>query len=358
MEKVSIIIPVFNAEQYLSQCIESLIKQTYKNIEIILVNDGSTDNSLEICKKYGAKDNRIKIYSIKNSGVSIARNKGVSISSGKYITFVDSDDWVETNMLEFAIMKLKETESDIVIWSYFKNYYNDELMLSLIPGGDQVFEENKDILYLKSIYSMYGEEKVAESVSAGTVWGKLYTRDFIIKNNLKFNPSLTRSQDTVFSINAFSHAKKISYFDKSLYHYRINNSSTTSGTRFIQDTQKPFNLLLDEFEFFIEKNDKNNKSYEDALDARTIQVLMWHLEHNYFHNEFPKGIFQRRKEIIKLINKEPYRSALLNARYNQLPLTKKQKTLASLFGNRLIITFYLIYILHKQYGKMRSRKYE
>src|SRR5699024_1555316 len=106
-----------------------------------------------------------------------------------------------------------------------------------------------------------------------------------------------RAQDIVFAINAFKHANKISYIDESLYHYRINSSSTTSGTRFISDTEKPFNLLLDELELFIKKNGKEeNENYYKAFNARTVQVLGWHLEHNFFHAKFKGGIFKRKFE--------------------------------------------------------------
>lgn len=356
MDKVSIIVPVYNAEKYLSHCIESLSNQTYKNIEIILVNDGSTDDSLKICEKYAEKDNRIRLHNIKNSGVSTARNIGIGIATGTYITFVDSDDWAEPNMLEFAVTKIKETESDIVIWSCFKNYYNNELRISMIPGGDKVFEGSKDILYLKSIHAMYGEEKITDSVSTGSVWCKLYRKEIITRNNLKFNTYLTRAQDTVFSINAFKYANKISYFDKNLYHYRINNSSTTSGTRYIPDTEKPFNLLLDEFEVFIKKHIKNeSRDYYRALNARTIQVLKWHLDHNFFHANYSGRIWNRRKAINDLISEEPYKTALIKVDYNILP--KKEKVMTILFKSKMILVFYYIYKLQNKFEMKRNRKY-
>lgn len=356
MGKVSVIVPVYNASSYIPQCIESLLNQTYQNIEIILINDGSTDDSLSICESYAEKDRRIIVHSIKNSGVSTARNVGMNIATGDYITFVDSDDWAELNMLEYAVTKLKKTESDIVIWSYFKNYYKNEVKLPLIPGGNQVFDHEKDILYLKAIYGRYDENIViTEGVSVGTVWCKLYKKDLLDKNNLKFIPALTRAQDTVFSINAFSYAKKISYFDENLYHYRISNSSTTSGTRFIQDTKKPFNLLLDEYKKFIQKQG-DRKGYDVVFNARTIQVLLWHLEHYYFHDRYQKGVLNRRKEIVNLIKTEPYKTALLNVDSKFLP--KKEKVMSMLLKRKLVLTFYLIYTLHGKVEKFRNRRYE
>src|SRR5690625_983787 len=158
MAKVSIIVPIYNTEKYLRECIESLQNQTYNNIEIILVDDGSIDNSLSISQEYANKDKRIILKSIKNSGVSTARNIGLNLVSGNYIMFVDSDDWLEKNTVDVAVQKLKETQSDIIIWSYFKNFYNKELRKSLVPGKSRSFDndEEKEILYLKSIYSKYG----------------------------------------------------------------------------------------------------------------------------------------------------------------------------------------------------------
>src|SRR5699024_9586323 len=299
---VSIIVPVYNAEDYINECIDSMLYQTFTNLEIILVNDGSTDSSAEIINQYAEQDNRIKPIHIENSGVSTARNIGLQNATGEWVIFVDSDDWIEPEMISFAVHKANETKADIVMWTYFKNYANQELRLSLLPGGDQTITDDKDLFHLKAIYSMYGEEEIKESVSSGTVWCKLYKKSLIDENNLKFKVGLTRAQDTVFSINTVEYAKKVVYYDKHLYHYRITNTSTTSGTRYIEDSEKHFNMLLDEFQSFIKKYNKGEQYYK-AFYARTIQVLMWHLKHNYFHLKFSGGLLNRRKKIINLIKK-------------------------------------------------------
>ena len=122
---ISIIMPVYNAEKYLNRSIESIMNQTYNNIEIILVNDGSTDNSLEICTSYQEKDNRIKLINQANKGVSFARNKGIDEATGDYIMFIDSDDYVEKNMIEDMVSKITEDDIDLVIsgikMDYIKN---------------------------------------------------------------------------------------------------------------------------------------------------------------------------------------------------------------------------------------------
>lgn len=355
MGKVSVIIPVYNAETYIRQCIESVLNQTYNHFEIILINDGSTDNSLSIIKEYSTKDSRVKVLSIENSGVSVARNIGIDTATGDYITFVDSDDWVEPDMLKYAVENINNTESDITIWSYYKNYYNKEIKCSFFPQTDRVFEENKEILYLKAIYGRYSKDIVTEGVSLGTTWCKLYRTDFIKNNMLKFNPQLIRAQDTIFSIYAFRYAKRISYFDKNLYHYRISNSSTTSGTRFISNTHQPFSSLLNEYKTFMKRN-KLTEKLQVAFYARTIQVLLWHLDHYYFHDQYTKGILNRRKEIINLIKSEPYKSALVHVEKRLLP--KKEKVMTILFKRKLILTFYFIIQIHNKVESYRKRRFE
>lgn len=124
---ISIIVPVYNVEKYLPQCLESLINQTYANIEIICVNDGSTDNSLEILDKYAKRDSRIIVINQKNSGVSVARNAALKIISGKYLMFVDGDDWIELNNCETAYNLIEKYNADVVMWSYIREYPNKAL---------------------------------------------------------------------------------------------------------------------------------------------------------------------------------------------------------------------------------------
>jgi len=353
MEKVSVIVPVYNAENYISDCIETLIQQTYSNIEIVIINDGSTDESYRICKQYEKIDDRIKLINIENSGVSIARNIGIENSTGNYLTFVDSDDWIELNMIEFAINKAKEDNADIVIWSYFKSFKDRELKLPLVAKTDADFTNDKSILIYKSIDSMYQQDKNIQTVSAGTTWCKLYKKSLIVENNIKFNPILTRAQDTIFSIKAFIQAKKIMYYNESLYHYRITNTSTSSGTRFIPDTLTPFNALLEEFARF--KSCVNDKAeFTKVFNIRVTKVLLWHLEHNYFHQKYRGNIMKRKKEVLNLINLDFYKFALKNVDYSELP--KKERAMVKFLKRKRILTFYIIYKLHGIVVKLKTKK--
>lgn len=354
MKKVSVIIPVYNAEVYLSNCLESIVNQTYENIEILIINDGSTDSSFEICEKYKAKDARIKLFDIENSGVSTARNIGLNHATGEYITFVDSDDWADLNMLEFAVEKIQQDKSDIVIWSYYKTFREESFKLPMVTSENRVFIDDKSLLYYKSVDSMYGQKKNEQSVSAGTVWCKLYKSELIKEHQLQFNPLLTRAQDTVFSINAFRIANKITYYNEHLYHYRITSTSTSSGTRFISDTLTPFNALLDEFQMFI-KYVEDKEQFTKVFNVRATKVLLWHLEHNYFHEKFKGNIFKRISSVSKLIKPDIYQSAIKNVEISELP--KKERTMIKFFRYNRIMSFYCLYIVHAKLFKLKSQRF-
>ena len=155
---VSIIIPAYNAEKYIEQCIDSIISQTYKNIEVIIVNDGSTDNTLAICEKYAKEDKRIKIVKKKNEGVSKARNDGIKIATGKYIMFIDSDDYIDDDYIEIMHKNIVEKKADLVVSNYTRDkngvkekiYFdlknNDDIIMNYIIDYAQAWENQIQIL--------------------------------------------------------------------------------------------------------------------------------------------------------------------------------------------------------------------
>lgn len=352
--KVSVIVPVYNNERYVAECIESILNQTHENLELILINDGSTDTSLNICEKYKILDERIKLISIQNSGVSTARNLGLKVMTGDYVTFVDSDDWIESNTLETALTNSIENNSDITIWSYFKNYKSKEVKLSLVPGENRDFvsDIDKEILYLKSIYSQYEKQTKSEDVPIGTVMCKLYKTSFIRKYNLDFNPNLIRSEDIIFALNAFRLAEKITYFDSNLYHYRINNSSMSFGYKYIQDTITPFNLLIEELKKFQVKMN-NDLTVIDMINCRIIQIITWHVRYNYFNKENTNRLLRSRKDLIKLINNTDYKDALKNVKLKNL--SKQQRLLVIFYRKKMILTYEIVRKLLELRNKFKKQ---
>lgn len=163
---ISIIVPIYNVEKYLDKCLGSIVNQTYKNIEIILVNNGSTDNSLNIAEKWKYRDNRIKVFSIDNKGVSYARNYGIKVSNGNYIAFIDSDDWIDRDMYETLIEGIIRYNADIAQCSYYVNSKDEQVLIKkdkenlLLNNAEGV----KNILTADIFFLQYGINFIKEKL--------------------------------------------------------------------------------------------------------------------------------------------------------------------------------------------------
>lgn len=211
---ISIIVPVYNVEQYLDKCIESLLKQTYKYIEIILVDDGSTDNSGSICDEYARKSSNIHVIHTENRGLSAARNSGLRIAKGVYIGFVDSDDWVESDTYMVLWKNLIMHNADISCIAMKYEYVDD---------ADNVLKKN-NIVTECNITGLL-TAIIKHSGVYGYVWNKLFKRELIC--GLEFNEMLRSCEDLVFTTQYAIRCKKGVYTDSELYHYRQRSTSMT-----------------------------------------------------------------------------------------------------------------------------------
>ena len=203
---ISIIIPVYKVEKYLDRCLESVVNQTYKNLEIILIDDSSPDNCPKMCDEWAEKDSRIKVLHIENKGVANARNIGLSIATGDYIGFVDSDDYIELNMYEVLLSNLVDTNSDISVCGYQINEETDV---------DSNYHSVSQFDALKMI--CVGDYKY------GVLWNKLYKRSVV---DGIIMPNFVCSEDLVYNYYAFKNAASIVECDSKLYHYCQNENST------------------------------------------------------------------------------------------------------------------------------------
>lgn len=213
-ELISIIIPIYNVEKYLVECIESVMNQTYKNLEIILVDDGSTDKSLEICKKYEKKDNRIKVIHQENFGLSYARNVGIENANGRYLAFLDSDDFIEKNMYEELYNDLKYEEADIAGCDYYI-YKN----ANKAKKSDD-FSKEKEIMNIETALIKMNLLK-GFGVS---VWNKLFKKE--IFNEIRF-PVGEKNEDWLIIYKLLEKAQKIVYNPKAMLYYRQRKGSIT-----------------------------------------------------------------------------------------------------------------------------------
>ena len=210
---ISIIVPVYNVEDYLDKCINSIINQTYTNIEIIIINDGSTDNSYEICKSY--KDKRIKLYSIKNKGLSGARNYGISKSKGKYLAFVDSDDYIEKDYIEVLYNNLIKEDADLSCCSLYEVFKNEIKNKS-----------KKDKYYVMNSYETIEKTFTDEGLNV-YVWNKLYKKELF--KNIKF-PVNKNSEEIYVMYEIISLCEKVVYESIPKYYYVQRKNSIVNDT--------------------------------------------------------------------------------------------------------------------------------
>lgn len=226
--KISVIIPVYNVEKYLTRCLESVVSQSFKDFEIILVDDGSTDSSGMICDKFSLNDSRIKVIHKINGGLSSARNAGLDIANGKYITFIDSDDWVLQDAFEYLISIIEKTQSDVVSADYI--FTNGESIEANSDYKELVIEGTDNIL------KFYLEQDIPHKKNDFPVWIKLYRKELF--NNIRF-PNGKIYEDTITNYKIFSKCKKYTKSTRIIYAYYQRPQSITKSRL----TMKNFDLI-------------------------------------------------------------------------------------------------------------------
>ncbi len=227
---ISVIVPVYNVEQYLKQCVNSIRNQTYRNIEIILVDDGSPDNCGELCDQFKQKDCRIKVLHQENAGVSVARNNGMTIAGGKYIAFVDGDDYIEDTMYEKMLSAIGNRP---IVFSRFSYEYDGKTQYR--------FESNLELLIERPYdYKYYTDEKKNQVVDSklicdrvfGSVCRSLFLRNIIVNHKITFSTGLKIAEDRLFLMEYLLYCERAAIVDEYLYHYRMTNSASATSTTF------------------------------------------------------------------------------------------------------------------------------
>lgn len=280
---VSVVIPVYNTKkEYLDECIQSVINQNYKNIEIIIVDDGSNKETAQLCDTYKFVDSRIKIIHKKNEGVSVARNVGINNATGTWITFLDSDDWIEKNFFDDIV---EYTGNDVVA---YKRVIHKEMNLTV-----------SDSWYTDKFWSKSEEEtsKLIRQVlinddyssSLGMVIAKIYNLNFLKINNIFFTKDIPFREDTIFNILLFKHLPKILFEIKSTYNYRINPLSVThkKDNKCIENSEKLINICKQEVK----------EKYLNEYYAFVIWQLNYICINKIFNKEEKNKIFLLKKTL-------------------------------------------------------------
>lgn len=317
MTLISILIPIYNSEKYIEQCVNSIISQTYKNIEIICINDGSTDNTKEILENLQKKDKRIKIINKKNTGYGNSLNIAIQSAKGEYIAIIESDDHIKNTMLETLLKYTKEDETDIVKANFYKE--NNSIKKN----------SSKYFINKTTNINLFPNMLLIQP----SIWSALYKKEFLIKNKIKFNETKGASyQDLSFHFKTMFLAKKIFLLNEHLYYYRTNNSDSS-----INSKDKAF-LVFDEIET-INNFLKDKKINENTLTIKNIfeyKVITWNF--NRIQNKYNKKVFNKALEYFKKYN---FQTLMKNN-----TLTIKDKIYLNILNKNKKL-FYAILILRK-----------
>ena len=275
---VSIIVPVYNNERYIGKCLDTLIKQTYRNLEILVINDGSSDKSLEIIEKYRKIDQRIRVYTQCNSGQSIARNYALSIAKGKYIAFCDSDDTVENTYIEKMVKNSTKLDVDILTCGYKEVYRYGQIDLNDFFFGGKIIEKRE---FIQSMFKGVG----------GSLWGKLFKHDIILKNNIKMNPNIYMCEDMVFILEYAMYCNRFGAIGDILYNYNRFNEDSISLNISLNHYNN-ITLAMEEVERILVKNNYDKKLIDSILKKRiesmTIEFLITQHDKKYEYSKVDK----------------------------------------------------------------------
>lgn len=275
MEKlISIIVPVYNVEKYLEKCVKSIINQTYKNIEIILVNDGSKDNSGKICEQLKEKDNRIKIIHKENGGLSDARNAGLKIARGEYIGFVDSDDYIAEDMFETLYNLNKKYNSEISIVSYYEMYNGKVISVR----DTKKLEEMTKIEAIK--------ELLMDTKIQSYAWNKLFKRELF--NNIEF-PTNKNFEDIATTLLLFEKANKVVLLEEPKYYY-VRRDNSIIGTRNYKTYKDYLDVIYDKYLYLDGKYKELDlyNSYNFIINMIWVYTIIVAFDLNDVYREFEK----------------------------------------------------------------------
>ncbi|EOU1682982.1 glycosyltransferase [Clostridium perfringens] len=287
---LSIIVPVYNVEEYIIQCLDSLIEKKYNNIEIILIDDGSKDSSGIICEEYKNKFNNIKVIHKKNGGLSDARNCGIENSNGKYLMFVDSDDYISCEGIQSILDVIENNIVDVLMYTYYEfEKFNkfDEIFGKCTELDNGYYKTNNIIL-----------SKILKNTSElWPAWKYIVRKDFLLKNNIKFKKGFLH-EDVDYTARLMSCMNNFYYLDKPIYYYRVNREGSIMNSKSVKSLLDTSRIIIDLKEFF-----ENNN-----IDNEIFTLIMDRLSRTYFTvlSLYSKGNYEEKKIIIKNIKENSY----------------------------------------------------
>lgn len=336
---VSIIMPVYNKEKYLDKSIKSILNQTYKNFELIIINDGSTDQSSWICHKFEQEDSRIKVIDIKNNGVSNARNIGLKNANGQYIQFIDADDYIASNMLENLVRLASIYNPDIIINAIEKISEKGECVGKILPvfyGIVNINDMMKNFAQVQKDTGIYGY-----------VHNKFIKKSIIDNNNVLFDTRIWLAEDLDFCLDLYKNISNI-YFCKEIYYYYLQdaeNSSTTSNKQ--HDYLQQAEIILKEKEMLYSKNALNENNLNIVNSVITGFII------SYMHQKFVYNYKQFIKDLDVIIKNHKFMSSI-DCKCGNKFTNKVMKLLLKDKKTSIYILFFIRTVLRDIYRKIKK----
>ena len=330
--KISIIIPVFNLEKYILKCLESVLAQTYKDYEVIIINDGSTDNSEKIIREFinlNKLDNFF-LFEKENSGISDARNFGLNCAKGEWITFVDGDDWIESNYLAAMYDAVDNTSSQLCF------------------AGYRAFDEQTGIF---DVWSEYSDDNgvlphdIIKLYSFGYIWAHIYKNDIIKRHGIVFDKNLNCAEDTAFNLDYNSKIKNFCMVGDVVYNYRVNRNGALTQ-KLVHPRQKK--AMYQHMQNFLASVDEKNIIEGLNCNRRLLRV-MWNELYASVTNNILDGDYSIAKKRLKsLISK------IVLKKYS--PRSKKEKIMRFCLKHSFLLLVILVNVYYKSYEKYRKSK--
>ena len=346
----SVIVPVYNTPgSFFEKCIRSILGQTFRSIEVILIDDGSDEKTAEMCDEYTSRDSRVMVVHQANQGVSSARNQGIEKASGRWIMFVDPDDWIDENACKWLYEKLRNCNCDILMFNGVREYAGRQSAMVYGFQTDSVFRmdrtEDKEQLYRRAM----GVPDASKGWSCiiTYIWDKVYARDFLMASGVRFPLGLPKSEDKVFVLSCFEKMGSLLYCEKVFYHYRINDASICNRYSDNADTYRV--VLVDKLNVIAKRMDDelrmltHNPNYCGVFHEFTrfvFGLISDVLLLKYYHKDNPNGRIARHREALEFIHRKPFWDSIQQVQYKEL--SREAKLKKYLLRQGLVGTFCLM----------------
>lgn len=346
---LSVVVPVYKVErEYLKECLDSIDAQTFRDYELLLIDDGAPSDTAAYLDEYAKDKEYIKVYHQPNQGVSVARNLGLANCTGKYVTFIDSDDTITPDNFDKIIKAAEENNLEVLMWGLYRCFGDKKIPFLPYLEDIKLFDDDrlKEVALKCLVGTLPSFKAPASKDAAGSACAKLYKLDFLRSNNLQYTPGLKRAEDMLFNLMVFSKAKRVGSLNSFFYNYRQLSTSATyqyreNGISVFTDTLQAMGKFC--------SDEGKSEEFMQVYYMRCMFFLLESMDMDYCNKDNPNGYFARRAALKAVAEDEPYKDALAKLKLSSLVITRKIPLVlirCKMYG--LLMLFYQVYGLTRR----------